>query len=391
MITLSQTRILWLLVAPVVAAMNNTLAIDDLICIEGFVMDRFCIDRGTLVDNPQVETLVEPEVHSVHCLIDVSSCINSEYEILFEPNDISEGKYRRAFFVDQKGHDDLVSLAASTGFNGGNCAKCTNSSSDAIQNGFRAAIRGRITSMPTDMLPAGIEVIESQFGVSASDICENFEDYKVVTDVDFTVMNNSFRNMAIAHGSLMLIGWGLLLPMGAIFAKLFKHRPDGLWFKIHRAMQTFGLVLAIIGWIIALTNFSVFGDVGQMNYNHGVMGMTVMVIGLLQPLNAVIRPHPPKDGEEKEAKRLYWEILHKGMGYAGLLLAIATIGIGTTLVVPSDQRAFQFAYGLGVGLCLLILIFALCIDKKKYSQYEGGEAKEEGKQSVPEQVAEDAA
>lgn len=34
------------------------------ICVEGYIMDFFCIDRGTLFDNPAVATLAEPERHS---------------------------------------------------------------------------------------------------------------------------------------------------------------------------------------------------------------------------------------------------------------------------------------------------------------------------------------
>jgi len=34
--------------------------------VEGYIMDYFCIDRGTLLDNPSVRTLEGPGEHSVH-------------------------------------------------------------------------------------------------------------------------------------------------------------------------------------------------------------------------------------------------------------------------------------------------------------------------------------
>ncbi|RHY35889.1 hypothetical protein DYB34_014171, partial [Aphanomyces astaci] len=37
----------------------------------GFVMDNYCIDLGNLMDNPTVKTLEGPEVHSIHCLVDL--------------------------------------------------------------------------------------------------------------------------------------------------------------------------------------------------------------------------------------------------------------------------------------------------------------------------------
>jgi hypothetical protein len=37
-----------------------------LFSVEGLIMDQFCIDLGFLLDNPSVQTLVNPVVHSVH-------------------------------------------------------------------------------------------------------------------------------------------------------------------------------------------------------------------------------------------------------------------------------------------------------------------------------------
>ena len=51
----------------------------------GYVMDNFCIQRGTLLDHPTVQTLKNPEVHSIHCLVDVPRCVNSGYAILERP------------------------------------------------------------------------------------------------------------------------------------------------------------------------------------------------------------------------------------------------------------------------------------------------------------------
>ena len=38
------------------------------VCVVGYVMDTFCIERGTLLDNPALKTLERPDAHSVHCL-----------------------------------------------------------------------------------------------------------------------------------------------------------------------------------------------------------------------------------------------------------------------------------------------------------------------------------
>jgi hypothetical protein len=177
----------------------------------------------------------------------------------------------------------------------------------------------------------------------------------------------------LAHGLLMMIGWGLLLPAGAIIARFCKHRPNGLWFKLHRGIQIFGLLLTIIGWIIALTYFDGFGGgEGFVSYEHGICGMVVMILGCLQPFNAFIRPHAPEDpAEDKTTLRTTWEVIHKGSGWFAVLLAIPTIALGSLSLPYSvdDKNTFQITYGACWG-CLLVLIAYICYDKKTYVKEE---------------------
>lgn len=106
--------------------------------------------------------------------------------------------------------------------------------------------------------------------------------------VGLTPLQESKRN----HGALMFVSWGFLIPLGAITAKFYKHRSP-IWFHLHRVIQTLGLILALAGWVIALHELEPFGgDAVTTNVRvHGIIGCTVMTIGLLQPLNAVVRPH----------------------------------------------------------------------------------------------------
>merc|ERR1712013_147939 len=162
-----------------------------------------------------------------------------------------------------------------------------------------------------------------------------------------TTSGRNFNAAARAHGALMLIGWGVLLPSGVIVAKLFRHRPGGLWFKIHRTCQTLGLVCVIAGFAIALSNFDVFSAKSGLSYIHGSLGATVMSMGMFQPLNAFIRPHPNQEGKELNIKRTIWEIIHKGTGYGAIFLAVVTISIGTTLLPDiDDQKYYQMSYGI---------------------------------------------
>jgi hypothetical protein len=186
-----------------------------------------------------------------------------------------------------------------------------------------------------------------------------------------TSSGSNLETLILAHASLMLIAWGWLLPSGVIFAKMLKHRPNGTWFTFHKILQPLGLVVAIAGWSIALRNFNTLKDVGAPSYRHAVCGMTVMIGGLLQPLNAIFRPPPPEPEDTKMTTRLIWEIVHKGLGWVTILLALATIALGTTILPTVDQqRTFQIAFGAGCGGLLFLLIAALLLDSKHYKPTE---------------------
>jgi hypothetical protein len=357
----------------------SALEVGENICVEGFIMDFFCIDRGTLLDNQAVRTLEEPNLHSVHCLVDVSSCVNSPFEVLLDPvndeNSATTNLYSRGWRLSEDAKETVVALARDVGTS---CSTCTGNG--MLRKGFRAVMNATIVDLNEGAgIPATINVGEAIHSNDlGDDPCSVFGMENVLdaiankTNSTFGISAESGRSKLqkqhLVHGSLMLISWGFLLPTGTLFGKFFKHRPDGLWFKVHIVCQVSGLLLAIIGWIIALVNFQVFADTGYNNYRHGILGMVVMCLGLFQPINAVLRPHAPKDGEVATTGRKLWEIAHKSLGYVALILAVVTISYGTT-VLPDldDQKTFQMAYGIGVGSILLLIFVALQVDKAKYA------------------------
>jgi len=184
----------------------------------------------------------------------------------------------------------------------------------------------------------------------------------------------------------MMLSWGFLLPSGVIIAHFMRHRkspsdPPQIWFKLHRIIQVSGLTLALIGVTIALARFKVFvGAVSRANV-HGTMGLITMSIGILQPINAWLRPHKMgihQDGPKKDEPiwkilekyevsgpvRRGWEILHKGGGYLAILLALGTVSLGTTL---TGQYKTGFQVGWAIVLTVhAVHITALILDAKSY-------------------------
>ena len=374
---------------------NADLQVGDTICAEGYIMDFFCINRGTLLDNPSVRTLENPGVHSFHCLVDVNSCVTSPFEILLDPMD-GETIYKRGWRLDEESKQEAIALAQSVG-TFGFCSTCNpaNTNQDSHREGFRMAVTATILDLnENDATPPLIRVDAMQDttvfvapeGESACSVLFGAQDVlEEIAESDGSSLESivgggsentvdpfqQLRRTHFIHASLMIISWGFLLPSGTLIAKFFKHRPDGLWYKLHRGIQMLGLSLAIAGWIYALINFNVFLDYGFNNRRHGICGMVVMVLGILQPLNAIIRPHAPKEGATKSTKRFAWEIWHKTSGWIAVILAVPTIVLGTlSLPLPEDQKNWQIGYGVGCIGGLLGLVAYMFYDKKSFQEKE---------------------
>ena len=186
---------------------------NDTQCTEGFVMDLFCINRGTLLDAPSVVTLQDPEKHSVHCLVDVNVCVNSGYNILL-PNPKfgqgSEPKFIHALTLDKTGNDLVVKFARENGV----CSTCTGSGN--IRAGLRFTYIGKVIPQGDDVAMFQVKSISLSPRIadpnSNDDGCPN-----TMKRVNIFSLLNKFesgerQDPSIAHGSLMIISWGFFLP-----------------------------------------------------------------------------------------------------------------------------------------------------------------------------------
>merc|ERR1712154_305787 len=159
----------------------------------------------------------------------------------------------------------------------------------------------------------------------------------------------------------------MLLPTGALIARFGKHFPNAWWFKLHLLFQPIGLLIALIGWIIALVNFTTLESGVGLPFSHAIAGCITMGIAISQAINGIIRPHLPENGEEKSDARVVWEKLHRLLGWVAVMLSIVTIGTGTTLLpAKKDQRNFQIAYGIIICSIFVFIPSILLTEKQKY-------------------------
>lgn len=110
-------------------------------------------------------------------------------------------------------------------------------------------------------------------------ILEIFNFYFVI---NITGQSSSSRGPYVklrrSHGIVNMIGWGILMIIGAIIARHFKQK-DPTWFYLHTSIQLIGFVLGIIGIVFGF----ILKNRLDANVNtHKGIGIFILALGCLQ-------------------------------------------------------------------------------------------------------------
>lgn len=179
-----------------------------------------------------------------------------------------------------------------------------------------------------------------------------------------------------AHLICMILAWGAFLPWGVALANRTREYlgySPGLWLKLHKSFQITGWFVQIVGFSMAIWHVSdnIGGDQHLRNA-HGIFGTIIVVLGSLQPLNAVIRPHKPAQGEAKTMVRLIWEIMHKGLGYLALACGILQLWSGVNQLNEQGYDNKSKIISIALALTGLIPVFIYVIIALSMSVCCGG-------------------
>nr|CAC37357.1 putative membrane protein [Solanum tuberosum] len=153
------------------------------------------------------------------------------------------------------------------------------------------------------------------------------------------------------HGVLNAVSWGVLMPMGAVFARYLKvfKAANPAWFYIHVACQTSAYIVGIAGWGTGLKLGS--DSTGIEFTTHRNIGITLFCLGTLQVFALLLRPKPD------HKYRLYWNIYHHAVGYAVISLAIANVFQGFDAL--NGQKNWKRAY---TGVIIAIGAIAVLLE-----------------------------
>lgn len=147
-----------------------------------------------------------------------------------------------------------------------------------------------------------------------------------------------------AHAWLMAISWGVVLPIGACLPR-FLHSQDPLWFKLHRALQIFGVALAFVGFALALTL-----DGHQNEKHHRNLGISIQVAAVLMVLLGIFRPN------KKDILRKVWQGVHSWLGRGAIVVAIVNIFFGFALLKPATHWRILYITVLTTMVVVMVIL-----------------------------------
>lgn len=173
------------------------------------------------------------------------------------------------------------------------------------------------------------------------------------------------------HARLMVLAWAILLPTGVVIARYFKVTSAQKWPQVldnpwwwhgHRYLQSAGILIATTGLLLAWIGGVI---VTPRQFLHATLGWTVMALGWIQIVNALLRGSKggPTDvrglrGDhfDMTKRRIIFEYVHKALGYGALTLSIPLILTGLSL---ANAPRWMWLVICGWWVLLLLLVLKL--------------------------------
>lgn len=179
-------------------------------------------------------------------------------------------------------------------------------------------------------------------------------------------LSHQISPWAYWHARCMVLAWSVLLPLGALAARYFKIMPrqrwpeqldNQVWWYAHGSLQSAGIAVMSAGALLALGH----GSDGSFSARlHVGSGWALVALGWLQiaaglgrgskggPTENLVRG----DHYDMRQRRIWFERLHKGLGWLAVLAAIGVTATG--LFVADAPRWMALTLAVWWGLLALV-------------------------------------
>jgi hypothetical protein len=175
------------------------------------------------------------------------------------------------------------------------------------------------------------------------------------------------------HGRLMVLGWGIAIPLGILVARYFKitrrqnwpeHLDSKFWWRAHLCLQLLGIASMSGG--VAIVLIARRGAV-LLDSAHSLSGWFLVTLGWGQVAGGILRgskggPTPDRalvrieqgDHYNMTRRRVAFEWTHKLAGYLSVVLSVGVITLGLAQV----RAPYWMWIALGAWWALLALAAA---------------------------------
>lgn len=167
------------------------------------------------------------------------------------------------------------------------------------------------------------------------------------------------RPVLAVHGFMMFVAWGILLPGGIMSARYLKHVKGDQWYQIHVYLQYSGIAIILLGVLFAAAELRGF----FVTSVHVKFGLTAIILALVQPINAYMRPKKPANGEVASRNRIIWEYFHVITGRCAIAVGIVALYTGMKHLGHryGDEDAERLTWALIVWV-LIGVVLALYLE-----------------------------
>jgi len=153
-----------------------------------------------------------------------------------------------------------------------------------------------------------------------------------------SLVARSNRPVLVAHAVVMAAAWAVLSPAAVAFARFGKGLepragPAARWFVLHKGLNYAAWAASLVGAGLGV-GYVAAGSLRAAHFAsaHARLGLVVVLLGFLQPLNACVRPPKLAPGAlAPSPARVAWEAAHKTQGYLTLALGVAAVFTGIAL------------------------------------------------------------
>lgn len=168
---------------------------------------------------------------------------------------------------------------------------------------------------------------------------------------------HSLEPWAVWHARSMVLAWGVLLPLGVLAARYFKVTPrqrwpeqldNQAWWHAHRGLQWAGVLVMTLGAALAWGQGGAPGRAAQW---HAGAGWALVALGWLQAIGGLVRGSKggPRDDAlrgdhyDMTTHRVWFERLHKALGWTALVAAVAVTALGLAVADAPRWMALALA------------------------------------------------